>query len=66
MSENNKNIDVNKINEEKYNEILEKGEKNKDFYYDRNNFFIRILLCVILAVAICSVIVYIFWWYTSK
>ena len=57
-SDNNKNVDINKKNKEDYEELINNSKQNLDTYWDKDNKFIKLLLCVLAIIIIIGLTYY--------
>ncbi|MBR3049027.1 MAG: PspC domain-containing protein [Bacilli bacterium] len=58
--------DVNKENEDKYNDLIEKTRRKNDGYWDINNPFIKIVLLILFVIGVVGAIYYIALWLQTK
>lgn len=58
----NKEVDVNKNNQQEYNSLMENARRKNDAYWDINNPIVRIILLVLLVFAIAGAIYYFALW----
>lgn len=53
----NEELEVNRRNREEYEQLMEESSTQLDGYYDKNNWFIRILLFSLLAIIVIGTII---------
>ena len=57
MNNNNNELEVNRQNREEYEKLMEDSSTKLDGYWDKNNWFVRILLLGLLGVIILGTVV---------
>lgn len=62
----NKNLDVNKKNSEEFSKLMDDASVKYDSYWDKNNWFVRILLIILFVFIVVVGGYYIVSWYISK
>ncbi|MBR3211430.1 MAG: hypothetical protein IKF71_05800 [Bacilli bacterium] len=58
MNNNNNNeLEVNRQNREEYEKLMEESSTKLDGYWDKNNWFVKILLLVLFAIIVIGSII---------
>lgn len=62
MNSENKNdneLDVNRKNREDYENLMKNSSTQLDGYWDKNNLFVKLLLCILGVIIIIGVLYYV-------
>lgn len=59
-------FDVNKKNEDQYNNLIEHSKKSNDVYWDRNNPIVKVVLIGLLVIAVIGTLYYFIVWFKTR
>lgn len=60
--QNDVNLDVNKRNQDTFNELMDNASYKTDAYWDMNNPVVKILLIILFIIIVAGVLYYIIGW----